>query len=77
MCNLYRTLMATRAAQPAPRPAPEPHAVALTDEQVAAVDEMSDVMTRGRLDYWPTSEGLHIVAATPEGVVRQVGGLWK
>jgi len=28
-----------------------------------------------RLEYWPTSNGLHIVAIC-DGVVRQIGVLW-
>jgi hypothetical protein len=29
----------------------------------------------GTLEFWPTSEGIHIVAIR-DGVVRQVGWLW-
>lgn len=29
-----------------------------------------------RLEFWPTSEGLHVVAVHPDGTVRQVGWLW-
>lgn len=28
------------------------------------------------LDYWPTSEGVHIVAIYADRTVRQVGVLW-
>lgn len=29
-----------------------------------------------RIEFWPTSEGLHVVAIDADGNVRQVGWLW-
>lgn len=74
---LDRVLIAQRPrcfepAAPAPRPA-----AIVTDEQAAGMDDTAEVMTRGQLAFWPTSEGEHIVAVAPDGRVRQVGGLWK
>ena len=28
------------------------------------------------IEFWPTSEGLHIVAIFADGTVRQIGVLW-
>ena len=29
-----------------------------------------------RIEFWPTSEGVHVVLITADGAVRQVGWLW-
>lgn len=34
------------------------------------------MITFHRIEFWSTSEGMHIVATYEDGTVRQVGVLW-
>jgi len=58
---------------PAPEAVEAPRPFVLTQPMVDGMDDMAGI----RLDYWPTSEGIHLVAIDQQRNVRQVGVLWS
>jgi len=66
-------LLDTLLPCPTPEAMQAPRPFVLSDLQVEGMDDMAGV----KLDFWPTSEGIHVVAIDRQRNVRQVGVIWE